>query len=118
MCKAGQVQEAYELAKADLELQQPWAQRSVGWVLYYLIKGDADTGNYQSLVSHLDELSALDQLTIPEDNMIFENVLFKVAGFVKSHVSPTGIDSPARLSTLFGKLRKYDFEPSTLYKPL
>ena len=60
MCKNGQVQEAYELAKADLELQQPWAQRSVGWVLYYLIKGDAEKANYQSLVAQLDELNTLE----------------------------------------------------------
>ena len=115
MCKNGQVQEAYELATADLELQQPWAQRSMGWVLYYLIKGDADTANYQSLVAHLDELNSLDQLTIPDDNMIYENVLFKVAAFVKSHVSPTGIDTPAILSTIFSKLKGYNFEPSKGY---
>ena len=37
MCKAGQVQEAYELAKTDLAARPAdiWAQRAVGWVLYY-----------------------------------------------------------------------------------
>lgn len=117
MCKAGQIQKAYELAKADLE-QYPtvlWAQRAMGWALYYLIKGDADSANFHSLLAHLDELKALEQLTIPDDNMIFENVLFKIAGFVKSHVSPTGIDSPAKLSTLFSKLRDYNFEASKGY---
>ena len=44
MCKAGQVQEAYEQAKADMELapSDPWPQREVGWALNYLMKEDAD----------------------------------------------------------------------------
>ena len=35
MCKAGQVQEAYELAKADLELYptNPWVHREMAWAL-------------------------------------------------------------------------------------
>ena len=115
MCKAGQVQEAYELARKDLEQQCPWAQCSMGWALYYLIKGDVESANYQLLLSHLDELKALEQLTIPNDNMIFENVLFKVASFVKSYIPPTGVDSPARLSKLFSRLRDYNFEASKGY---
>lgn len=117
MCRNGHFQEAYELAKADLEQfpTDPWAQRAMGWTLYYFIKGDAETANYQSLIAHLDELNTLDLLSIPEDNMIFENVLFKVAGFVKAHVTPTGIDSPSKLSTLFSKLRNYNFEASKGY---
>lgn len=115
MCRNGQVQEAYELARLDLEQQFPWAQRAMGWALYYLIKSDAETANYQSLIAHLDELNTLDQLSIPEDNMIFENVLFRIAGFVKVNVPPTGIDSPAKLSVLFSKLRNYNFEASKGY---
>lgn len=115
MCKAGQIQEAYELAKTDLEQQLPWTQREMGWALYYMIKIDADTANYQSLLSHLEELNTLDQLIIPDDNMIFENVLFKIAMFVKSNVSPTGIDSPTKLSALFSKLKSYSFDSSKGY---
>lgn len=115
MCKNGQVHKAYELAKIDMEQQLPWAQREMGWALYYLIKGDTETANYQLLLTHIDELKALDQLTIPNDNMIFENVLFKIAEFVKAHVSPTGIDSPAKLSTLFSKLKDYNFDSSKGY---
>lgn len=115
MCRNGQVQEAYELAKADLEQQQPWAQRAMGWALYYLIKNDAESGNYPSLLSHLDEFKELDQLVVPDDNMIFENILFKIAGFVKEYVQPTSIDSPNRLSSLLARLRGYDFEASKGY---
>ncbi len=115
MCKAGQIQEAYDLAKADMENQLPWAQREMGWVLYYMIKIDSDTANYQSLLSHLDELNTLNQLVVPNDNMIFENILFKIAMYVKSHVTPTGIDSPVKLSTLFSRLHKYNFDSSKGY---
>lgn len=117
MCKAGQIQEAYEQAKSDLA-QSPtdlWTQRAMAWVLYYSIKSDTESANYQSLIAHLDELNALDQLSIPEDNMIFEKVLFRIGRFAKAHLSPTSIDSPDKLSTLFSKLRNYDFDASKEY---
>lgn len=98
MCKNGQVKEAYELAKADLVQNQPWSQREMGWVLYYMIKADTDTANFQSLLSHLEELNTLDQLTTSTDNMIFENVLYQVAQFVKSKILPSDLDSPSKLS--------------------
>ena len=43
MCRAGQIQEAYDLAKSDIELNpnDVWAQREMGWALYYLIRKDA-----------------------------------------------------------------------------
>ena len=42
LCKSGQVQEAYELAKNDLSVspEYPWLQRALGWALYYMIKRD------------------------------------------------------------------------------
>ena len=117
MCRDGRVQGAYDLAifEREQDSDQVQADRKIGWALYYLIKGDADRKDYQSLNSHLDELNGLDNLSIPEDNMIFENVLFKVAMFIKNDVSPRNIDSPAKLSTLFSKLRGYTFEPSRGY---
>ena len=44
MCKAGQVEEAYEQAKADYEAdsQNAWAQREMGWALYYMLRNDAE----------------------------------------------------------------------------
>lgn len=115
MCRSSQVHQAYELAAADMEQQLPWAQREMGWVLYYLIKNDTDSGDFQSLVSHLEELESLDRLEFPYDNLIIENVLFKVAEFVKNNLSSTGIDTPSKLSTLFSKLRGYCLEPSKGY---
>lgn len=114
-CKAGQVQQAYDIAKADMEQGLPWAQREMGWVLYYLIKGDTDTGNFSLLVSHLEELKLLDQLSIPSDNMIFEKILFKVGMFLKNHINPKEPNTPDQLSTIFSILRSYNFESSKGY---
>ena len=53
MCKAGQVQEAYELALANMaeNPSDAWAQRGVGWALYYLIRKDAENGHYEQLLT-------------------------------------------------------------------
>lgn len=117
MCKDGQVQKAYELAKADLEKNPAnlWVHREMAWVLNHQMKNDADTGNYQNLIAHIDELKTLDLLSIPDDNIVFDNVLFKIAGFVRHHVAPTDVDTPAKLSTIFSKLKSYDFEASKGY---
>ena len=117
MCRAGHIQEAYELAKADMDISptDSWTQKGLGWALYYKIKSDSETANYQSLLSNLEELRILDLLTVPEDNLIFEKVLFKVAGFVKNHVPQTMYDSYAKLSAIFSKLRDYNLDSSKGY---
>ena len=114
MCRAGHVQEAYDLAKADLSANPdlPWLQRALGWALYYMIKGDADRGDYAKLLEHIDELKSLDQLTIEYDSMIFDNVQFQIANFIKKRVSLNDIEAPAKLSTFFLKLKEYDFKAS------
>lgn len=116
-CKAGQIQEAYDLAKTDWEANpgNVWTQREMGWALYYLIRKDAENGLYDQLLAHIDELQSLDQLNLTNDAMIFENVIFWIGYFAKKHLPPTGIDTPARLSTLFAKLRGYTFMPSNGY---
>ncbi len=120
MCKAGQIQDAYDIAKSDIE-QNPndiWIQREMGWALYYLIRKDSENGQYDQLLAHIDELQSLDQLNLSNDVMIFENVIFWVGYFVKRHLMPTSIDTPARLSTLFAKFRGYTFMPSKGYSLL
>ena len=114
MCKAGQVQQAYELAKADLAAMPTdvWTQRAVGWALYYMIKSDSETGDYARLLEHIDELKSLDQLTIANDSMIFDNVQFQIANFIKNRIHLTDIEASSKLSVLFSKLKNYEFKPS------
>ena len=122
MCKAGQVQEAYELAKTDLAARPAdiWAQRAVGWVLYYMIKADSEVGNYAKLLEHINELKSLDRLTIANDSMIFDNVQFQIANFIKNNIFLTDIEASSKLSTLFSKFKDYEFKPSighSFFKP-
>ena len=115
MCKNGQVNDAYQLAKKDLELQPAdiWKQRALGWALYYLIKGDAGKGDYEKLIGHIEELNSLDMLTIDGDSMIFDNALFQIAFFVKNNVFINDTEAHAKLSTIFSKLKGHEFKPST-----
>lgn len=114
MCKAGQVAEAYEIAKADLVAvpTDVWAQRSVGWALYYMIKNDSEFGDYAKLLEHIDELKSLDMLTLNNDSMIFDNVQFQIANFIRNHIQLTDIEASSKLSTFFLKLKDYDFKSS------
>ena len=114
MCKAGQIQMAYDLAKADFVTMPTdiWSQREVGWALYYKIKADSEMGDYVKLLEHINELSSLDLLTTVNDSMIFDNVQFQIANFIKNHIPLTDIEAPTKLSTFFLKLKDYEFKPS------
>ncbi len=52
MCKAGNVIEAYETAKADLDVspQDVWKQRGMGWALYHMLKMDIEHKNNSALL--------------------------------------------------------------------
>lgn len=116
MCKSGQVAEAYELAKADYESdpQNVWAQRELGWALYYTLKNDAENKNRPTFYVHLEELSKLDLLTIQTDALIFDNVLWKLVEIIK--LIPN--DRTYELDRIYNFLCEYTFAPSTPYSVL
>ena len=89
LCKSGKVKDAYELAKNDLlaSPDYPWLQRALGWALYYMIKSDVENGDLDSMVEHIIELKSLELLSVENDCMIFDNVQFKIAEYVKNHIS-------------------------------
>ncbi len=80
--KEGKLLEAYELA--DVEMTNTpdnvWSQRCMAWALYYLIKNDVDK---QDLLEHLSKLSTLQLITLADDRMIFDNVVWKIAQMIK-----------------------------------
>lgn len=117
LCKSGQIQEAYDLAKSDVAQypDDPWTQRELGWALYYKLKEATDNKDYQNMVSILDEFATLDMLSYPNDGIIFENILYKVAMYVHANLIPTDIETPAKLSTFFSRLRGFTFQPSEAY---
>lgn len=118
MCKAGQVKEAYELAKTDLEQGKPWGGLVTGWALYYLIKEDVGKGSYDQLVAHVDELKSLNQLTEADLNKILDNVIFWVGYFAKKYLPETAISTPSRLSKLYSQIKDYHFNPGSGYSAL
>ena len=117
MCKSGQISEAYEQAKSDLSSNPSgvWEQREVGWALYYIIKSDVDRKDYDSLLAHLDELNSLNQLTVANDSLIYDNVIFKIGEFIKNCIGLTNVDSSVKLSAIFSRLKNYSFNPSKGY---
>lgn len=120
MCKEGQIKEAYELAKSDMS-QYPddvWTQRELGWVLYYRLKTASDNKDYQEMVAILDELTTLDMLSIPEDNLLYEKVLKQISWYIYNNLIPSEIETPAKLSTFFSRLRGFTFQPSEAYSSL
>ena len=113
LCEAGKVQEAYDLAKADLAQEKPWAKLITGRALYYFIKEDANNGQYERLVAHLDEMISLGQL-MPDN----ENSIFWIGVFCKRHLAPTAIDTPMRLSALFSRLEEFSCSSGRGYSVL
>ena len=116
MCKAGQVEEAYEQAKADYEAdsQNAWAQREMGWALYYMLRNDAERKDRESFYGHLEELAELDMLTIQTDALIFDNVVWKIVELLKQIPN----ERTDELERIFSFLSKYTFNPSAAYSVL
>ena len=116
MCKAGNIVEAYEMAKADLNAfpQNIWAQRKMGWALYYSLKSDIENKDNAAFYDHIEELTNLNLLTVSADSFMFENVLWKLAEYIKS----ISIDNIQEIDKLFFLFSKYTFNPSKGYSHL
>ena len=103
LCKAGQPESAYAIAKADWSVspQNIWSQRGMGWALYYLIKSDVEEKRQSDFWAHLEELVNLDLLTPENDPLIFDTTLWCIAEFIKG-LSP---EKPDDLDHLFSLIR-------------
>ena len=113
LCKKGQCQEAYDLAQADIA-QQPnniWAQRGLGWVLYYMVKEDVERRDDDKLLLHLNELMQLPMLNPTDEVMLFDSILWKLAEYVKQQTP----NQQHCLSALFSAIRVKEFAPSEAY---
>ena len=116
LCKAGNLAEAYGLAKADMEVapENVWTQRGMGWALYYLLKDDCEKKKNQDFYEHFKELTELDLLTVEQDSMIFESVLWKLA----EHLKNIPDEHTGEADRLFSLFYKYQFFPSKGYSYL
>ena len=115
-CKAGEIAEAYEIALQDWQNSPDdvWTQREVGWALYYYIKNDVESKQKDLLYEHLDKLGELTLLDLNGDRLIYENVLWKLAEFVKS----IPVEDFITVSEFFLKIQGYKFLPSRPYSLL
>lgn len=113
MCKAGNVVQAYEMAKTGLSTspQDVWAQRKMGWALYYMLKIDIEHKSDVDFFNHFEEFVSLDLLTVNADSLIFDSVLWRLAEFIKGIPK----DNIGEIDRLFPLFNKYVFSPSKGY---
>ena len=116
MCKAGNVLEAYEIAKTDFSTspQNVWSQREMGWALYYMLKKDIENRDNIAFYNHIEEVTNLNMLTISTDSLFFDTLLWILAEFVKS----IPMSNLQELDKLFSLFNKYTFNPSKGYSYL
>ena len=116
MCKAGNVLEAYEIAKTDFNTspQNVWSQREMGWALYYMLKKDIENRDNIAFYNHIEEVTNLNLLTISTDSLFFDTLLWILAEFVKS----IPMSNLQELDKLFSLFNKYTFNPSKGYSYL
>lgn len=112
LCKAGQLTEAYERAQTDLQAtpSDVWAQRGVGWALYYMLKADVHSCDKQAFFAHLEEFAKLDALTA-QDKLLFESILWTMGNFIRQLPKNQFED----IHRLFSLLGSYTFTPSKAY---
>lgn len=115
-CKEGKTMEAYQRAKANLNAypKNIWVQRGLGWVLHYMIKSDTIEHNLQNLLLHLNEFATLELLTVQNDGMLFERLLWELAKFIKD----TPEEDIQVAEQLFESIKQYSFSPSDGYSYL
>ena len=108
--------EAYQRAKANLNAypKNIWVQRGLGWVLYYMIKSDTIEHNLQNLLQHLNEFAILELLTVQNDGMLLERLLWELAKFIKD----TPEEDIQVAEQLFDSIKQYSFVPSDGYSYL
>ena len=76
--QSGKLQEAYDMARAELDANQEdiWAKRNISWVHYEFLKANTNVANYTTFLEHL---RALRKLQLPEDEkMLFDNACWQI----------------------------------------
>lgn len=110
MCREGEQDAAYALARQELDATPDdiWTQRKMGWVQYYRIKDAAEASRLEDVLDGLSQLSQLDLLRPSDDQVLYDNVLWKLALMARN-------TQPDEASRLFAVLRGLHFAPSRAY---
>lgn len=117
LCKEGKLQDAYEIARQDLQtdLNNVWAQKTMGWVLYYIIKDATEKAEFKRIINSLHKLRYLNLLNWANDAMIYNSILFKLGEFLKNKIPLNDFETNQKLSLLFYNLRCFNFPSSDAY---
>lgn len=113
LCKSGQIDEAFKKASDEYEKSpnDVWVQRAMGWALYYQVRSDLEQGQSDQLLLHAELLLSLSLLTSEQDAMIIDNLLWKLAEFLK--LAPK--DNMASADCVFDIILTHSFRPSKAY---
>lgn len=89
----GKLQEALEMAKADLE-NDPlniWNKRSISWVYYEFVKSNASVVSYDIFISYIEKIIAL-ELSPDEALMLHENVSMQIGKVIYAIYKERNVD--------------------------
>lgn len=116
--KEGKLQEALAMAIADLEVQPDniWNKRSMGWVIYDFAKEAASKNDFNTLNQNIEKLIALN---LPEEEkMLYSNFVWPIAKYL-FHIGSKEDYNRQEVTTLFNLCKSIPFEkPSDNYSIL
>ena len=116
--KSGKLDEAFELAEADLrnDPDNIWSKRAISWVYFERLKINASVENYSLF---LEALKAIGDLHLDEDNvMLFDSCAWQIGSLVFKLQKEEKVNFD-KIEELFENLKSFTFtKPSTPYSLL
>jgi len=90
--QAGKLEEALNLAKAELQAEPDniWPKRNISWVYYDFLKQNGSPEHFDAFISWLNEIKNL-QLPV-EEKMLFEQLCWQVGKMAFSLLKTTPVD--------------------------
>ncbi len=113
--RAGNTDEAYAMAKAELDADPNniWTKRNISWVLYDYVKQNADAIHYDNFITRLREIASL-QLP-PDEKMLFDNLAWQIGKVIFALSKDEHLDRAKPLE-LFRLVNSFSFtKPSEAY---
>src|SRR5688572_2049605 len=110
--QAGKLDEAYAMAKAELDAAPDnlWAKRNISWVFYSQL--DKAVENLSAFISKLEELNALE---LPEsEDMLYDNLANVIAKAAR-HITAQQQVNVSELTTLFNAIKDIPFKKPALW---
>jgi hypothetical protein len=80
--QSGKLQEAFDMAKAELDTQPDnvWAKRNMSWVLYDYLKQNTSVENFEVFHNYLERMASL-QLS-EDEKMLFDHLAWQIGKMV------------------------------------